>query len=166
FALSRGENWRMRNHDVPGFIRKFLLFVVWRAGDARRAFLCATLLAASSAATLAQSPQGGATFPVGIRELEYIDPHEGGRHLALSVFYPAAIRERPAAPFAMPSFTKLNLYKDVSPAFGTSKHPLVMFSHGRGRLRLVRRVSGCARLHRVRTQPLPRQHLRLDDCLP
>src|SRR5262245_11272669 len=85
FALSRGENWRMRNHDVPGFIRKFLLFVLRRAGDARRAFLCATLLAASPAATLAQSPQGGATFPVGIRELEYIDPHEGGRHLALSV---------------------------------------------------------------------------------
>ena len=122
----------MRNHDVPGFIRKFLLSVHRRAVAAHRAFLCATLLPASPAATLAQSPQGGASFPVGIRELEYIDPHEGGRHLTLSVFYPAAIRERPAAPFVMPFFTKLNLYKDAEPAFGTSKHALVMFSHGRG----------------------------------
>jgi Platelet-activating factor acetylhydrolase, isoform II len=122
----------MRNDDVPGFIRAFLLFVLRRAGAAHRAFLCATLLAASPAATLAQGTQGGATFPVGIRELEYIDPHEGGRHLTQSVFYPAAIRERPAAPFVMPFFTKLNLYRDAEPAFGTSKHPLVMFSHGRG----------------------------------
>lgn len=122
----------MRNDDVRGFIRKFLLLVQWRAVAARRAALCATLLAASPATTLAQGPQGGATFPVGIREVEYIDPHEGSRHLTLSVFYPAAIRERPAAPFAMPFFTKLNLYKDAEPAFGTSKHPLVMFSHGRG----------------------------------
>ena len=122
----------MRNHDVPDFIRKFFLSVHRRAVAAHRAFLCATLLPASPAATLAQSPQGGASFPVGIRELEYIDPHEGGRHLTLSVFYPAAIRERPAAPFVMPFFTKLNLYKDAEPAFGTSKHALVMFSHGRG----------------------------------
>src|SRR5262249_24338105 len=40
--------------------------------------------------------------------------------------------EGPAAPFVMPFFTKLNLYKDAGPAFGTSKHPLVMCSHGRG----------------------------------
>src|SRR5215510_12624159 len=122
----------MRNDDVPGFIRKFLLSFLRRAGDARRVALCCMLLAVSPAATLAQSPQGGASFPVGIREIEYVDPHEGGRHLTLSVFYPAAIRERPAAPFVMPFFTRLNLYKDAEPAFGTSKHPLVMFSHGRG----------------------------------
>jgi predicted dienelactone hydrolase len=122
----------MRNDDVPGFTGKFLLSFLRRAGDARRVALCCMLLAASPAATLAQGPQGGATSPVGIREIEYVDPHEGGRHLALSVFYPAAIRERPAPPFVMPFFTKLNLYKDAEPAFGTSKHPLVMFSHGRG----------------------------------
>ncbi|HEX4828860.1 MAG TPA: hypothetical protein VFV12_11565, partial [Xanthobacteraceae bacterium] len=86
----------MRNDDVPGLIWNFLPFVRRRAGAA----LCCTLLAASPVATLAQGTQGGATFPVGIRELEYVDPHEGGRHLTLSVFYPAAIRERPAAPFA------------------------------------------------------------------
>src|SRR5215813_9803799 len=54
------------------------------------------------------------------------------RHLTLNVFYPAAIRERPAPAFVMPFFTKLNLYKDAEPAFGGSKHPLVMFSHERG----------------------------------
>src|SRR5262249_49563244 len=91
-------------------------------------------------------------------------------HLALSVFYPAAIRERPAAPFVMPFFTKLNLYKDAEPAFGTSKHPprhvLPRARQQRPLLRVVRRVSGWAWLHRGRAQPLPRQHLRLDDCLP
>src|SRR5262249_15727848 len=122
----------MRNDDVRGFIRKFLLLVQRRADAARRAALCCTLLAASPAAALAQDPQGGATSPVGIRELEYIDPHEGGHHLTLNVFYPAATPERPAAPFAMPFFTKLNLYRAAEPPFGTSKHPLVMFSHGRG----------------------------------
>src|SRR5262249_25789558 len=122
----------MRNHDVPGFTRKFLLSFHRRAVAARRVALCCMLLAASPAATLAQSPQGGATSPVGIREIEYIDPHDGGRHLALSGFYPAASRERPRPAFAIPFFTKLNVYKDAEPAFGTSKHPLVMFSHGRG----------------------------------
>ena len=97
-----------------------------------RAPLACALLTAWPAATLAQGTHDGATFPVGIRELEYIDPHEGGRHLTLNVFYPAAIRERPAPAFVMPFFTKLNLYKDAEPAFGGSKHPLVMFSHGRG----------------------------------
>src|SRR6516164_5158718 len=96
------------------------------------AALACALLTAWPAATLGQGTHDGAAVPVGIRELEYIDPHEGGRHLTLNVFYPAAIRERPAPAFVMPFFTKLNLYKDAEPAFGGSKHPLVMFSHGRG----------------------------------
>src|SRR6516164_5376127 len=78
-----------------------------------RAALACALVTAWPAATLAQGTHDGATFPVGIRELEYIDPHEGGRHLTLNVFYPAAIRERPAPAFVMPFFTKLNLYKDA-----------------------------------------------------
>ena len=113
----------MRKDDVPGFIRKF--------PAARGAMLACALLAASPAATLAQGTQGSATFPVGIRELDYVDPHEGGRHLTLRVFYPAAIRERSATPFVLPFFTKLNLYKDAEAADG-DKHPLVVFSHGRG----------------------------------
>src|SRR5262249_4057961 len=88
-------------------------------------------LAPSHTAMLAQGTQGSANFPVGIRELDYVDAHEGGRHLTLRVFYPAAIRERSATPFVLPFFTKLNLYKDAEAADGDT-HPLVVFSHGRG----------------------------------
>jgi len=103
FAPNRGENWRMRNDDVPGLIRKLLPPVRRRAVAARGATLACALLAASPAATLAQGPQGAATFPVGIRELDYVDPHEDGRHLTLRVFYPAAMRERSATPFVAQS---------------------------------------------------------------
>ena len=121
----------MRNDDVPGLIRKFLPPVRRRAVAARGATLACALLAVSPAATLAQGLQGAATFPVGIRELDYVDSHEGGRHLTLRVFYPAAIRERFATPFVLPFFAKLNLYKDAEAANG-EKRPLVVFSHGRG----------------------------------
>jgi hypothetical protein len=131
FAPNRGENWRMRNDDVPGFIRKLLPPVRRRAIAARGATFACALLAASPAATLAQGTQGAATFPVGVKELDYVDPHEGGRYLTLRTFYPAAIRERSAAPFVLPFFTKLNLYKDAEAADG-EKRPLVVFSHGRG----------------------------------
>src|ERR1700745_1692451 len=77
FTPNRGENWRMRNDDVPGLIRTFLAPVRRRAVAARGATLACALLAASPAATLAQGPQGAATFPVGINELDYVDPHEG-----------------------------------------------------------------------------------------
>ncbi|MBV8418898.1 MAG: hypothetical protein JOZ26_02665 [Hyphomicrobiales bacterium] len=82
----------MRNEDVPGLIRKVLPPVRRRAVAAHGATLACALLAVSPAATLAQSPPGAATFAVGIRELDYVDPHEGGRHLTLRVFYPAALR--------------------------------------------------------------------------
>jgi len=120
----------MGNDDVPGFIRKSLLFAQRGAAAARHTALFATLLAASPAATLAQGTHA-ASFPVGMRQLEYIDANEGGRHLALTVFYPAV--GSPAAPrFVMPFFANLNLYKDAEPAFDGAKRPLVMFSHGRG----------------------------------
>src|SRR5689334_10778082 len=77
------RNWRMRNDDVPGLIRKLLPPVRRRAVGARGATLACALLAASPAGTLAQGPHGAATFPVGIRELDYVDPHESGRHLTL-----------------------------------------------------------------------------------
>ena len=86
----------MGNDDGPGVIKSFLL---------------ATLLAASPTATLAQGTNA-ASFPVGMRQLEYIDAHEGGRHLALTVFYPA-IGSPAAARFVMPFFANLDLYKVV-----------------------------------------------------
>src|SRR6266403_3743644 len=84
---SRGENCQMRNNDILGFVRKSLL-LARGAAAARHAALSATLLAAFPAATLAQGTHA-ASFPVGMRQLEYIDSHEGSRHLALTVFYPA-----------------------------------------------------------------------------
>ena len=48
-------------------------------------------------------------YPVGIRQLDYVDAQQGGRHLALWLFYPAAIDERSATPFEMPFFTNLQL---------------------------------------------------------
>ena len=120
----------MGNDDVPGFIRKSLLFAQRGVAAARHTALFATLLAASPAATLAQGTHA-ASFPVGMRQLEYIDAHEGGRHLAVTVFYPA-VGSPAGARFVMPFFANLNLYKDAEPAFDGAKRPLVMFSHGRG----------------------------------
>jgi hypothetical protein len=58
--------------------------------------LCCALLLASPASTFAQAPQPEASRPVGIRRVEYIEAHHSGRHLALSVFYPAAQLTVPA----------------------------------------------------------------------
>jgi predicted dienelactone hydrolase len=121
FALIRGENWRMR--DVP-LLRRNCRF---DSPVARLAALGATLVALAPAATFAQT---NAPSPVGLKQLEYLA--EGNRHLALTMFYPAAVRERSAARFVMPFFTNLELYKDAEPAFNGVKRPLVMFSHGRG----------------------------------
>jgi len=94
----------MGNDDVPGVI-KSLLFTA----AARHVALFATLLAAAPAATLAQGMHA-ASFPVGMRQLEYIDALRGNRHLALTVFYPA-VGSPAAARFVMPFFANLNLYK-------------------------------------------------------
>src|SRR5438046_2066273 len=69
--------------------------------------------------------------PVVRLQVECIDGHEGRRHLALPMFYPAALRDRSAARFVMPFFANLKLYKDAEAAFDGTKRPLVMFSHGR-----------------------------------
>src|SRR5262249_56542540 len=99
----------MRKDDVPGLTRKFLPPVRRRAVAARGATLACALLAASPAATLAQGTQGAVTFPVGIRELDYVDPHESGRHLTPRVFFPTAIRQRPAPAIVIPLFATLHL---------------------------------------------------------
>jgi predicted dienelactone hydrolase len=119
----------MNNDEGPGVI-KSLLFAQRGAATARHTVLFAMLLAAAPAATLAQDTHA-ASFPVGMRQLEYIDAHGGGRHLALTVFYPA-IGSPAAARFVMPFFANLTLYNDAEPAFDGIKRPLVMFSHGRG----------------------------------
>jgi predicted dienelactone hydrolase len=112
----------MHIKSVPAFARNFRAL-----GTARIAALSAALLATASAPNLAQT---NASFPVGLRQLEYVA--DGQRHLAVSMFYPATVRARSAARFVMPFFTGLELYKDAEPASDAAKRPLVMFSHGRG----------------------------------
>ncbi|HEY6431760.1 MAG TPA: hypothetical protein VIZ17_07225, partial [Acetobacteraceae bacterium] len=70
--------------------------------------------------------------PVGIRQVEFIDARGGGRHLALSMFYPAGADLHGSERFVMPLFTNLELYRNAPFAAGDERHPLVMFSHGRG----------------------------------
>ena len=65
--------------------------------------LSCALVAAWPRATAAQGPPPAASHPVGIRQLEFVDQD---RHLALAVFYPAVVRDRPAVPFVMPFFDK------------------------------------------------------------
>ncbi len=82
-------------------------------------------------ATVCYGSEPPAISPVGVRQVEYTDTHYGDRTMAMAVFFPAVVGEG-AAPFAMPFFIKLSLYKDAEMAFDGTKHPLVMFSHGRG----------------------------------
>jgi len=95
----------------------------------RRAIACCAVLVALT--LMARAPVGAAetTYPVGLKRVEYVD---GDRHLALSVFYPAAIHDGSPAPFAMPFFVNLHLYKDADIAADGHKRPLIMLSHGRG----------------------------------
>jgi predicted dienelactone hydrolase len=106
----------------------FLFPNVW-AGVRLAALTCA-LLVAWPVVALAQSAQFDVVYPVGIKQLEYVDGQEGGRHLTLTLFYPAVIRDGVGVPFVMPFFDNLHIYKDAELA--GAKHPLIMFSHGRG----------------------------------
>ena len=89
-----------------------------------------------SAGALAQdaSARGAlraALYPVGMTQVEFIDPAEGGRPLDFMLIYPAA-PERAAAPYKMFMATNLHLYKEAPVVSDGLKHPLVMFSHGAG----------------------------------
>jgi predicted dienelactone hydrolase len=72
------------------------------------------------------------TYPVGIRQFEFVDPNQDDRRLALAVFHPAIVRDRAAAPFVMPFFANLRSYRDVEVASDGAPFPLVVFCHGRG----------------------------------
>ncbi len=92
--------------------------------------LCGCLVLGAATAR-AQSIQPGAPYPVGMKQLEYVDTAPGHRHLALTLFYPAVPRAG-AAPLRMPFFTNLQLYPDADIVPDAVKRPLVMFSHGHG----------------------------------
>jgi len=84
-----------------------------------------------SGKALAQTARMAGPYPVGMRQMDYVDP-AAGRHLAFALFYPAAPVERSAASYHMPFFTNLHLYVDAPVVADTVKRPLIMFSHGAG----------------------------------
>jgi predicted dienelactone hydrolase len=79
----------------------------------------------------AQDVLRDAPYPVGMRQLEYLDSSEGGRPLNLMLIYPAAPTAA-ATPFKIFMSTNLHLYKDAPVVPDGLKHPLVVFSHGAG----------------------------------
>lgn len=93
--------------------------------------ICSGCVTWPPARALAQDVLRAAAYPVGMTQLEYSDPSEGGRPLDLMLIYPAA----PAAAavvFKIFLATNLHLYKDAPVVSDGLKHPLVMFSHGAG----------------------------------
>ena len=84
-----------------------------------------------SGSALAQDVLRTAPYPVGVTQLEYVDPSEGGRPLNLMLIYPA-VPATTAVPFKIFLATNLNLYKDAPVVSDGVKRPLVMFSHGAG----------------------------------
>jgi predicted dienelactone hydrolase len=97
-------------------------------GLSLRLILLAKLLAVLLAASLEPVfAAGGSPYPVGLKQIEFTD---GDRHIALAMFYPAALTDKSATPTGLPFFTNLHLYKDA--ALREGRYPLVMLSHGRG----------------------------------
>jgi predicted dienelactone hydrolase len=79
----------------------------------------------------AQDALPNSPYQVGMTQLEYLDPLEGGRPLDLMLIYPAAPADD-ARPFKIFLSTNLHLYKDAPVVSDGLKHPLIIFSHGAG----------------------------------
>jgi predicted dienelactone hydrolase len=84
-----------------------------------------------AATAMAQAALPATLYPVGMTQIEFIDPAEGGRPLDLMLIYPAA-PAADAVPFEIFLATNLHLYKDAPIVSDDLKHPLIMFSHGAG----------------------------------
>ncbi len=102
-------------------------------GRLRRAcvWIVCCALAISPASVLAQAALPTAVGPVGMTQVEFSDPADGGRPLNMMLIYPAA-PDSAAAPFKIFLSTNLHLYKDAPITADALKRPLVMFSHGAG----------------------------------
>src|SRR5215475_5140151 len=70
-------------------------------------------------------------YSVGMTQVEYVDPTDGGRPLNYMLIYPAAPGVT-GTPFKIFLSSNLNLYKDAPVVSDGLKHPLVVFSHGAG----------------------------------
>ena len=73
-----------------------------------------------------------AIYPVGMKQVEYLDPADGGRSLAFTMFYPAAPKDGTGVPYHMTFFSNLHLHPDAPIVADEVRRPLVMFSHGAG----------------------------------
>lgn len=88
-------------------------------------------LLAWPAYALAQAVLPTALYPVGMTQVEYVDPADGGRPLNYMLIYPAA-PDSAATPVKIFLSTNLHMYQDAPVAADGRKHPLVVFSHGAG----------------------------------
>ncbi|MGH6736413.1 MAG: alpha/beta hydrolase family protein [Methyloceanibacter sp.] len=79
---------------------------------------------------VAEAELPAALYPVGMTQVEYVDPADG-RRLDYMLIYPAA-PEPGATPVKLFMATDLHLYPDAPFAADGLKHPLVIFSHGAG----------------------------------
>jgi predicted dienelactone hydrolase len=80
---------------------------------------------------VAQTAPPTATYPVGMTQVEFIDPADGGRPLDYLLVYPA-VPDSAATPYKVPLAANLHLYYDAPIVADGLKRPLVMFSHGAG----------------------------------
>jgi predicted dienelactone hydrolase len=87
-------------------------------------------LVAWPACALAQDVLPTARYPVGMTQVEYVDPADG-RSLNYMLIYPAA-PDADATPVKIFLSTNLHLYLDAPIAADGLKRPLVIFSHGAG----------------------------------
>ena len=92
--------------------------------------LCCGLVALPANA-LAQAVLPSAPYRVGMAQVEFTDPAEGGRPLDYMLIYPAT-PDTAATPFKIFLSTNLHLYKDAPMVVDGIRHPLVVFSHGAG----------------------------------
>ena len=102
---------------------RFLAPTVW-------AVIIYCALVARPAYTLAQADLPSSLYPVGMTQVEYVDPADG-RPLNYMLIYPAS-SDAGATPVKIFLATNLHLYEDAPIAAGGLKHPLVIFSHGAG----------------------------------
>ncbi|MDN5871638.1 MAG: hypothetical protein L0H73_13065 [Nitrococcus sp.] len=88
-------------------------------------------LAAWPAHALAQDVLPSARYPVGVRQVEYVDPADG-RSLNYMLIYPAAPPSADATPVKIFLSSNLHMVWEAPVAADGLKHPLVIFSHGAG----------------------------------
>src|SRR5262245_474026 len=97
----------------------------------RRAAIIALALSVLRILSLAAHADEAKTYPVGVRQVEWIEPKDG-RVMWMALFYPAIVDESTAKKFTVAPASNLQLYSAPEVAFDGKRYPLIMLSHGRG----------------------------------